>query len=332
MIKLILLLIIMTINMGEAITVNIGSESSSQSWTGDGLETVEMQTTITEGTIETLGNVKYSTGHFSYSKEGKKLDTWAKNAAMDIEIDNKITVTANEQDITPEPYHIKSITMADQSYASATTYPSNFNLNPTGNGLRMVIHPDIYNSGGLQFYWNPTTQISTVYYPEQLVQIEMDKWNNMLTTNEQMNPNWNIKTFTTLFKPVIREYYVTGTPVTGDGKNEMLFKTLNSEIVGLTNTRYYTDSSLNYAVESDVYFNTNYFSSTSTPRSFPEIAAHELGHTIGLGDVDNINEIMNYYSNPKSQLTPTGTYGPGTLQGLQLNYPTPNLGVGTFID
>ncbi len=51
--------------------------------------------------------------------------------------------------------------------------------------------------------------------------------------------------------------------------------------------------------------------------SFGQVALHELAHVVGLGHIDNVDEIMNF-----SVIARSGHFGPGDLHGLALLYRT----------
>jgi hypothetical protein len=54
------------------------------------------------------------------------------------------------------------------------------------------------------------------------------------------------------------------------------------------------------------------------PKFANNLVLHELGHVLGLADVDNASEVMNYYLQPG---TSTGSYASGDETGLHRLYP-----------
>ena len=81
-------------------------------------------------------------------------------------------------------------------------------------------------------------------------------------------------------------------------------------IVDPTRTRY---------VSGVVLFNNDMNSAFQTDPTFANnLVLHELGHVLGLADVDNATEIMNYYLQPD---TSVGSYASGDKAGLRKLYP-----------
>ena len=90
---------------------------------------------------------------------------------------------------------------------------------------------------------------------------------------------------------------------------------------GLAYTRTYSYSGV--AVESDVVYNSNvnWFTDGVNKYDVQAVAIHELGHTVGLGDIygaaqfaGDTDEMMHYYAGPRRSL------GPGDRTGVQALY------------
>ena len=90
---------------------------------------------------------------------------------------------------------------------------------------------------------------------------------------------------------------------------------------GLAYTRTYSYSGV--AVESDVVYNSNvnWFTDGVNKYDVQAVAIHELGHTVGLGDIygaaqfaGDTDEMMHYYAGPRRNL------GPGDRAGVQALY------------
>jgi hypothetical protein len=123
-----------------------------------------------------------------------------------------------------------------------------------------------------------------------------------------------------------------------DGKNVHAWKSISSSALAYARTYYYTnqkvtgaDSKSYYrAIESDVCYNTGFKWSTSgtpgkaytsgAPIDVQTVALHELGHTLGLGDIYGTNlawdtsQIMNSYNDVQR------TLGAGDITGIQELY------------
>jgi hypothetical protein len=81
-------------------------------------------------------------------------------------------------------------------------------------------------------------------------------------------------------------------------------------IVNPSHTRFTSgivlfNSDMNSAFQADPKFTNN-------------LVLHELGHILGLGDVSDPAQVMNYYLEPNTTI---GTYAPGDLAGLSKLYP-----------
>lgn len=112
----------------------------------------------------------------------------------------------------------------------------------------------------------------------------------------------------------------------GDGKSVHAFKPISGSAIAYART--YWDSS-NTVVESDVCYNTRLGWTTTWGSTYPtvdlqSIALHELGHTVGMGDLylpsipepahSDWSQIMNSYDGPQHNL------GEGDIMGLKLKY------------
>jgi hypothetical protein len=120
-----------------------------------------------------------------------------------------------------------------------------------------------------------------------------------------------------------------------DGKNVHAWKPISSSALAYSRTYYYTtqkvtgaDGARYYrAIESDVCYNTNFKWSTSGtpyisggPIDVETVALHELGHTLGLGDIYgttlawDTSQIMNSYNDVQR------TLGAGDITGIHKLY------------
>jgi len=103
-----------------------------------------------------------------------------------------------------------------------------------------------------------------------------------------------------------------------DNRNVHAFASISG---GLAYTRTYSYSGV--AVESDVVYNcnVNWFTDGVNKYDVQAVAIHELGHTVGLGDIygaaqfaGDTDEMMHYYAGPRRNL------GPGDRAGVQALY------------
>lgn len=123
-----------------------------------------------------------------------------------------------------------------------------------------------------------------------------------------------------------------------DGKNVHAWKPISSSALAYARTYYYTNQfvtgadgkSYYRAIESDVCYNTGFKWSTSgtpgtvytsgSPIDVQTVALHELGHTLGLGDIYgtdlawDTSQIMNSYNDVQR------TLGAGDITGIQKLY------------
>jgi hypothetical protein len=140
---------------------------------------------------------------------------------------------------------------------------------------------------------------------------------------------WTKPTQNNLFEPTVINDPSKAAD-TQDGYSVHAFKNLGSNCLAYANT-YLNDK--NYIVESDVSYNTNAYWTTDWNTAvrgrgiyvdFQTIALHELGHSVGLGDLyilprsdartKDLSAIMNCYA------TPRHTLGKGDIKGVQTIY------------
>lgn len=113
---------------------------------------------------------------------------------------------------------------------------------------------------------------------------------------------------------------------TRDGKNVASWKSLTAAPSALAYSRtWYTTPKVDgyySSIESDLCFNTKYAWSTSGSKNYDvrTVALHELGHTIGLGDLygksqfsGDTRQIMHYYTGPGKHLGNGDKTGAWTL-------------------
>lgn len=124
---------------------------------------------------------------------------------------------------------------------------------------------------------------------------------------------------------------LTGTITTGgnanhvgvlDGNNLFAWKALTSGVIAVTTTWYYDDAQL--ALESDAAYNTAYSWSTSGAASafdLQHIATHEVGHSVGLGDLyASADSCLTMYGYGSTGDTHARTLGDGDLLGVRATY------------
>jgi hypothetical protein len=142
---------------------------------------------------------------------------------------------------------------------------------------------------------------------------------------------WDIETNQALFIPTVmiinNDKY--SSDIEPDYKNTLAFSPqMNQNDIAYTQTWYSESEVGGYrsALDSDITYNSNVAwsfggipGSSSQPIDFQTITSHELGHTLGLGDLydsDSSSQIMyGYYVYPKNIL------GNGDIAGIQKLYP-----------
>jgi hypothetical protein len=161
----------------------------------------------------------------------------------------------------------------------------------------------VQNDPQIKLYVNPIGSGKSGTAVQGAIAAAANTWDD--ATNQNLFADTNLVTVT--YNPAIFSGRY-------DGKNVISWKHYVSGCTALasTGTWYKTTKVDGYypIVESDISFNSNYkWSTTGTNCDIQSVALHELGHTIGLGDLYNkarftkdTNQVMHYYTGTKRTL------------------------------